>query len=152
MLVSGDFVCTAFRFGDNIITAKHCVIADEMVYQDVDKSYKITLKASDFKATEGDIAYTKRLPNIASVGRFVEVRHTVLGKELRHKAEVVFVGKVKELTRIVDNIYWLSPETEIILAKGISLGGMSGSPVVSNNRLVGVMSGGGAGFLIIVRD
>lgn len=159
---NGDFVCSGeVVLNKNapvgVITASHCIMPNaeyEVKYKD-DKT--INLTSENFKVYVDDISYASIKPNwtpiFYSVDKVqsgsVDIYHMALGKVVRLKGEILFVGKVKEL-RIAEMLYWLNPETKIMLVKAISFPGVSGSPVYYKGKRIGVVSGGGQGMTIVV--
>lgn len=159
---NGEFVCSAEVVLDKkgspkgVITAKHCIVPNaeyRVVYKHKEE---LTLKSQDFKVWAGDITYAPLddnwKPSFRQVSNFatgsVDIYHSALGRTVKLRGEILFVGEVREL-RIGEMLYWLKPTDRIMLVKAVSFGGCSGSPVYLRGQRIGVVSGGGNGMTII---
>lgn len=158
----GEFVCSGEVVVENgkplgVITAAHCIVPKSsyrVVYQG-DK--EVLLKAEDFVHYISDISYAAVKqgwkPSFALLQNVragtVDIYHTALGKTVKVKGDILYIGQVKDL-RIAPMLHWLSPEDKIMLVKAVSFPGVSGSPVYHKGKRVGVVSGGGQGMTIVV--
>ncbi|MEM2049530.1 MAG: hypothetical protein QXZ11_00220 [Thermoproteota archaeon] len=158
----GEFVCSGevvFKDGKpvGVITAKHCILPNSEYRVEYLEDKEIHLKSEDFQCLVSDIVFApikqgwkpeyRSVDNVRSGS--VDIYHTVLGKTVKVKGDILFIGKVGDL-RIAPMLYWLDPEDKIMLVKAISFPGVSGSPVYFKGKRVGLVSGGGQGMTIVV--